>query len=83
MLTNVTKTLLPVAVHALLKPQIIADAEKATELKKPPPHTAYHKTKPLDTVLYVAALAVCLKSGKMFSSFYFVLENHIVRNDLV
>lgn len=72
-LTNVTKPLLPVTVHALVKPQIIADAEKAAELKKPPPHTAYHKTKLLGVVLHVAALAACLKSGEMFSCFYFVL----------
>lgn len=78
-LTNVTKSLLPVAARALVNPQRTADAEKAAELTKLPPHSADHKTKPLDTV----APAVCLKSAEMFSSFYFVLENHIVRNYLV
>jgi len=82
-LTDVTTPLLPVAVHALVKSQIIADAEKAAELKKPSPHSAHKKTKPLGLVFHVAALAVYLKSGEMFSSFYFVLENHIVRYYLV
>lgn len=40
-------------------------------------------TKPLGLVLCLTALAASFKSGEKFSFFYFVLENHIIRNYLV